>query len=148
MARRFHYRQQQPERVEILCAGGAFHGRTAGLLAATDRPAFQRRVGPMPEGFSHVPFGNLNALRSALGPQTAAIMLEPIQGEGGAVAAPPGYLEGVAEAAREFGVLLIADEVQSGMAGPGIYLPFRRLASSRIWRCWPRGWAVAFRSGR
>ncbi len=125
MARRFHYRQQQPERVEILCAGGAFHGRTLAMLAATDRPAFREGFGPMPEGFSHVPFGNLNALRSALGPQTAAIMLEPIQGEGGAVAAPPGYLEGVAEAAREFGVLLIADEVQSGMGRTGYLFAFQ-----------------------
>jgi acetylornithine/N-succinyldiaminopimelate aminotransferase len=125
MARRFHYRQQQPERVEILCAGGAFHGRTLAMLAATDRPAFREGFGPMPGGFAHVPFGNLNALRAALGPQTAAIMLEPVQGEGGAIAAPPGYLEGVAEAAREFGTLLIADEVQTGMGRTGYLFAFQ-----------------------
>ena len=125
MARRFHYRQQQPERVEILCAGGAFHGRTLAMLAATDRPAFREGFGPMPGGFAHVPFGNLNALRAALGQQTAAIMLEPVQGEGGAIAAPPGYLEGVAEAAREFGTLLIADEVQTGMGRTGYLFAFQ-----------------------
>lgn len=125
MARRFHYRQQQPERVEILCAGGAFHGRTLAMLAATDRPAFREGFGPMPGGFAHVPFGNLNALRAALGPQTAAIMLEPVQGEGGAIAAPPGYLEGVAEAAREFGTLLIADEVQTGMGRSGYLFAYQ-----------------------
>lgn len=124
MARRYHYRRNQPDRIEILCAGGAFHGRTLAMLAATDRPVFREGFGPMPVGFSHVPFGNLNALRDALGPQTAAIMLEPVQGEGGAIAAPAGYLEGVAAAAREFGALLIADEVQTGMGRTGHLFAF------------------------
>ena len=119
MARRFHYRAGHEERVRIICAGGAFHGRTLAMLAATDRPAFREGFGPMPLGFDHVPFGNMNALRDALGPDVAAIMVEPVQGEGGANAAPAGYLQAVREAADEFGTLMIADEVQSGMGRAG-----------------------------
>ena len=119
MARRFHYKSGQPDRQTILCAGGAFHGRTLGMLAATDRPVFREGFGPMPLGFDHVPFNNLNALRDRLDDTVAAIMIEPIQGEGGAKAADNAYLKGVAEAAKEFGVLLIADEVQSGMGRAG-----------------------------
>ena len=119
MARRFHYRAGHEERVRIICAGGAFHGRTLAMLAATDRPAFREGFGPMPLGFDHVPFGNMNALRDALGPDVAAIMVEPVQGEGGANAAPSGYLQAVREAADEFGILMIADEVQSGMGRAG-----------------------------
>lgn len=119
MARRFHYRAGHEERVRIICAGGAFHGRTLAMLAATDRPAFREGFGPMPLGFDHVPFGNMNALRDALGPDVAAIMVEPVQGEGGANAAPAGYLQAVREAADEFGILMIADEVQSGMGRAG-----------------------------
>ena len=119
MARRFHYRAGHEERVRIICAGGAFHGRTLAMLAATDRPAFREGFGPMPLGFDHVPFGNMNALRDALGSDVAAIMVEPVQGEGGANAAPAGYLQAVREAADEFGILMIADEVQSGMGRAG-----------------------------
>ena len=119
MARRFHYRAGHEERVRIICAGGAFHGRTLAMLAATDRPAFREGFGPMPLGFDHVPFGNMNALRDALGSDVAAIMVEPVQGEGGANAAPAGYLQAVREAADEFGTLMIADEVQSGMGRAG-----------------------------
>lgn len=119
MARRFHFKSGQTERQTILCAGGAFHGRTLGMLAATDRPVFREGFGPMPTGFDHVPFNNLNALRDRLDEHVAAIMIEPIQGEGGAKAADNAYLRGVAEAAKEFGVLLIADEVQSGMGRAG-----------------------------
>ena len=92
----------------ILCATGAFHGRTLGMLAATDRPLFRTGFGPIPAGFDHVSFGNLNALRAALGPHVAAVMVESVQGEGGAKQVPDGYLAGVREAADEFGALMIA----------------------------------------
>jgi acetylornithine/N-succinyldiaminopimelate aminotransferase len=89
------------------------------MLAATDKPLFRDGFGPMPLGFEHVPFGNLNSLRDALSDDVAAIMVEPVQGEGGANAAPEGYMQGVRAAADEYGCLLIADEVQSGMGRTG-----------------------------
>ena len=84
IARRAAYERGETERTTILCATGSFHGRTLGMLAATDKQANRTGFGPMPEGFEHVTFGNLNALRDALGPHVAAIMIEPVQGEGGA----------------------------------------------------------------
>ncbi len=119
IARRAAFEKGEPNRVNILCANGAFHGRTLGMLAATDRPAFRAGFGPMPDGFNHVPFGNLNALRDGLGPDTAAVMIEPIQGEGGAKQVPDGYLAGVRAAADEYGALVIADEVQAGIGRTG-----------------------------
>ena len=119
MARRFKNRTSGEGCYKILCAGGSFHGRTLAMLAATDKTQFRDGFGPMPPGFEHVPFGNLNSLRDALSDDVAAIMIEPVQGEGGANAAPEGYMRGVRAAADEYGCLLIADEVQSGMGRTG-----------------------------
>ena len=119
IARRAAYEKGEQDRVTILCAEGAFHGRTLGMLAATDRPLFRTGFGPMPAGFDHVPFGNLNKLRDAMGPHVAAVMVEPVQGEGGAKRVPDGYLAGVRAAADEFGALVIADEVQAGIGRTG-----------------------------
>ena len=119
IARRAAHEKGQPERMTILCATGSFHGRTLGMLAATDKPANRTGFGPMPDGFDHVSFGNLNALRDAMGPHVAAIMLEPVQGEGGARDTHQDYLQGVRAAADEFGALVIADEVQSGIGRTG-----------------------------
>ena len=119
IARRAAYEKGELERVTILCANGAFHGRTLGMLAATDRPSFRTGFGPMPAGFEHVPFGDLNAIRDALGPHVAAVMVESVQGEGGAKRVPDGYLLGVRAAADEYGALVIADEVQAGIGRTG-----------------------------
>ena len=119
MARRFKNRTSGEGCYKILCAGGSFHGRTLAMLAATDKPLFRDGFGSMTLGFEHVPFGNLNSLRDALSDDVAAIMVEPVQGEGGANAAPEGYMQGVRAAADEYGCLLIADEVQSGMGRTG-----------------------------
>ena len=119
IARRAAYEKGEQERMTILCAEGAFHGRTLGMLAATDRPLFRTGFGPMPAGFDHVPFGNLNKLRDAMGPHVAAVMVESVQGEGGAKRVPDGYLLGVRAAADEFGALVIADEVQAGIGRTG-----------------------------
>ena len=125
VARRFQYRSGHPERIKVICAGGAFHGRTLAMLAATDKELFREGFGPMPEGFVHVPFGNLNALRDIMSDDVAAIMVEPVQGEGGARAAPEGYLDGLADAAQEFGALVIADEVQCGLGRTGKIFAFQ-----------------------
>ena len=95
------------------------------MLAATDKPANRTGFGPMPAGFEHVAFGNLNALRDALGDHVAAVMIEPVQGEGGARDAHDEYLRGVREAADEFGVLVIADEVQSGIGRTGTLFAYQ-----------------------
>ena len=125
MARRFKNRTFGEGCYKILCAGGSFHGRTLAMLAATDKPLFRDGFGPMPLGFEHVPFGNLNSLRDALSDDVAAIMVEPVQGEGGANAAPEGYMQGVRAAADEYGCLLIADEVQSGMGRTGYLFAYQ-----------------------
>ena len=119
IARRAAFERGEPDRTTILCATGAFHGRTLGMLAATDRPVFRTGFGPMPDGFAHVSFGNLNALRDAMGPHVAGVMIEAVQGEGGARQVPDDYLAGVRAAADEYGALVIADEVQSGIGRTG-----------------------------
>ena len=126
MARRFHHANGDTKRVKILCASNAFHGRTLGMLAATDRPIFREGFGPLATGFEHVPFGNLNALRDAMSDEIAAIFIEPVQGEGGANAAPDGYLEGIRAAADEFGALVIADEIQCGMGRTGSLFAYQQ----------------------
>ena len=119
IARRAMHEQGEPDRMTILCATGSFHGRTLGMLAATDKPANRTGFGPMPDGFEHVAFGNLNALRDRMDPHVAAGMIEPVQGEGGARDAQDEYLAGVRAAADEFGALVIADEVQCGIGRTG-----------------------------
>ncbi|MEC7361460.1 MAG: aspartate aminotransferase family protein [Pseudomonadota bacterium] len=125
IARRAAHERGETDRMTILCATGSFHGRTLGMLAATDKPANRTGFGPMPAGFEHVAFGNLNALRDALGDHVAAVMIEPVQGEGGARDAHDEYLRGVREAADEFGVLVIADEVQSGIGRTGTLFAYQ-----------------------
>ena len=119
IARRAMHERGEPDRMTILCATGSFHGRTLGMLAATDKPANRTGFGPMPDGFEHVAFGNLNALRDRLGSHVAAVMIEPVQGEGGARDAQDEYLAGVRAAADEFGALVIADEGQCGIGRTG-----------------------------
>ena len=126
MARRFHYSKNKKEKTTILCAYGAFHGRTLGMLSATSNPAYREGFGPSVSGFEHVSYGDLNELRNALNEHTAAIMIEPVQGEGGANAAPEGYLKGLREAANKFDALVIADEVQTGMGRTGTLFAFQQ----------------------
>ncbi|MHB8418572.1 MAG: aspartate aminotransferase family protein [Myxococcales bacterium] len=119
LARRFHFAAGRPERVEIVCALGSFHGRTLGALAATGQPKYHQGIGPLPPGFVFVPYGDLEALRGAMGPRTAAVILEAIQGEGGVRVAPKGYLARVRQLCDEAGALWIADEVQTGLGRTG-----------------------------
>lgn len=109
----------------MVSALGSFHGRTLGALAATGQPAKHEPFQPMPEGFRHVTFGDIEALSVAVDSTVAAVLLEPIQGEGGVIPAPDGYLAAVERMCRERGVLLIMDEVQTGMARTGKWFGFQ-----------------------
>jgi acetylornithine/N-succinyldiaminopimelate aminotransferase len=109
----------QPERWRIICFDGAFHGRTLAMISATGNPNYIKGFGPAVDGFDHVPFNNLNALRDAIGPETAGIIAEPIQGEGGIRSAAPDFLRGLRAACDEFGILLGLDEIQTGMGRTG-----------------------------
>lgn len=98
---------------------GAYHGKTTGSLAVSGRPGYRDPFLPLMPGVDHVPFGDLEALEGAVGPETAAVILEPIQGEGGIHVAPEGYLQGAREICTRRGALLIADEVQTGLGRTG-----------------------------
>lgn len=119
MARKYHYEGGDKGRNEIICATGAFHGRTLATVAAGGQEKHMKGFDPSMPGFVHVPYGNLNALRAAITPQTAAILVEPVQGEGGIFVGEPDYLKRLRATADEFGLLLIYDEVQTGMGRTG-----------------------------
>ena len=108
-----------PQKHEVLTFSSSFHGRTYGGLTATGQPALQDGFGPMLPGVVHSPFGDLEAARTMVGPQTAAILVEPIQGEGGINVAPEGFLEGLRDLCDEHGALLVFDEVQTGAGRTG-----------------------------
>ena len=108
----------------VITAENSFHGRTLATLAATAQPKYQKGFEPLPSGFKHVPFGDLAALEGVLTPDVTAVLLEPIQGEGGVRFPPPGYLRGVRELCDTRGVLLILDEVQTGCARTGRFFAF------------------------
>ncbi|MHA1565027.1 MAG: aspartate aminotransferase family protein [Alphaproteobacteria bacterium] len=119
VARRYHAEQGAPERFRTVTVQGAFHGRTLATIAAGGNPKYTEGFGPPVDGFDQVAFGNLNELRTAIGSQTAAIMIEPVQGEGGIRAMDADYLRGLRQAADEFGILLIYDEIQTGFGRTG-----------------------------
>ena len=119
LARKHAYDTYGPQKHEVLTFSRSFHGRTYGGLTATGQPALQDGFGPMLPGVVHAPFGDLEATRTMAGPQTAAIIVEPIQGEGGINVAPEGFLEGLRDLCDEHGALLIFDEVQTGAGRTG-----------------------------
>ncbi len=109
----------------VVSAYGSFHGRTLAALAATGQPAKHEPFQPMPEGCRHVEYGNLKALADAIDPTVAAVLMEPIQGEGGVVLPPKGYLAAVQKLCSERGVLMIVDEVQTGLGRTGAWWAFQ-----------------------
>jgi len=108
----------------VVSALGSFHGRTLATLAATGQPAKHEPYQPLPEGFRHVPYGDIEALTAAIDPTVAAVLLEPLQGEGGVIPAPDGYLAAVRSLCDERGLLFIVDEVQTGFARTGRWFGF------------------------
>ncbi|WP_181707960.1 aspartate aminotransferase family protein [Chthonobacter rhizosphaerae] len=118
-ARRFHYAAGRPERYRILTFEGAFHGRTLATLAAGGQQKYLEGFGPKVDGFDQVPFGDHEALKAAITPETGAILIEPIQGEGGVRPVPSVCLKGLRELCDETGMLLIFDEVQTGIGRTG-----------------------------
>ncbi|GAB6853081.1 aspartate aminotransferase family protein [Asaia astilbis] len=119
MIRKTQFARGHAERTRIICCTGAFHGRTLAMIAATGNPAYLEGFGAPVEGFDHVPFNNMNALRAAITPQTAGIMLEPIQGETGIKQADPQFMTGLRQVCDEYGLILAFDEVQTGMGRTG-----------------------------
>ena len=119
MARKHQSASGRPERYRILTFEGAFHGRTLATIAAGGQKKYLEGFGPKVDGFDQVGFGDHEAMRAAIGPETAAIMIEPIQGEGGVRAVPPQCLRGLRALCDERGLLLIMDEVQTGVGRSG-----------------------------
>jgi acetylornithine/succinyldiaminopimelate/putrescine aminotransferase len=109
----------KPGRYKIVSMINSFHGRTLGALSATGQPKYHQGLEPLLAGFSHAPFGDLDAAARLIDGETCGILVEPIQGEGGINLPPPGYLEGLRELADKHKLLLIFDEVQSGMGRTG-----------------------------
>ena len=125
LARRYGQANGGPERFHVLSAWGSFHGRTLTTLAATGQPQKQETFQPLPEGFRQVVFADLDALAVAMDERVCAVILEPIQGEGGVQPSPPGYLEGVRALCDEREALLIIDEVQTGLGRTGRWFGYQ-----------------------
>ena len=119
VARRYQFVNGHPERVRIITFKGSFHGRTLAALAAAGNEKYLEGFGPPAEGFDHIELGDLAAVEAAIGPQTAAIMIEPVQGEGGVRAVPVEHLRALRALCDKHGLLLVLDEVQTGMGRTG-----------------------------
>ncbi|MCV0395928.1 MAG: aspartate aminotransferase family protein [Rhizobiaceae bacterium] len=118
-ARKWHFANGRPERFRIITFEGAFHGRTLATIAAGGQAKYLEGFGPKAEGFDQVPFGDMDALKAAIGPETAAILLEPIQGEGGLRPFPNDMMKAIRALCDEHGLLLVLDEVQCGIGRTG-----------------------------
>lgn len=120
-ARKWAYKiKRVPEnKAEIIVCAGNFHGRTTTIVGMSTEPQYRDGFGPFPEGFKVVPYGDASALEQAITPNTAAFLIEPIQGEAGIVIPPPGYLKACEALCRKHRVLLICDEIQTGLGRTG-----------------------------
>jgi ornithine--oxo-acid transaminase len=110
------------DRAEVIVCKGNFHGRSITIVGFSSEPQYRDGFGPFPAGFRHIPYGDADALARAIGPHTAAFLVEPVQGEGGIIVPPAGYLAECARICRERNVLLVCDEIQTGMGRTGKFL--------------------------
>jgi predicted acetylornithine/succinylornithine family transaminase len=163
LARRYGQANGGPDRFHVLSAWGSFHGRTLTTLAATGQPQKQETFQPLPVGFRQVVFADLDAMAAAMDERVCAVMLEPVQGEGGVQPSPPGYLEGVRALCDEREALLVVDEVQTGLGRTGKWFGYQHAEGVRpdivsmakalgngvpIGACWARDEvAAAFKPG-
>jgi acetylornithine/N-succinyldiaminopimelate aminotransferase len=127
VVRRYHASKGHPERYRMITFEGAFHGRTLGTLAATGSAKYLEGFGPPLEGFDQVAHGDLEAVKKAIGPHTAGILIEPVQGEGGVRSAPNSFFRALRDLCDEHGMLLAFDEVQTGMGRTGELFAYKRL---------------------
>src|ERR1700751_4279173 len=119
VTRKYHAAKGHPERYRIITFDGAFHGRTLATLAATGSAKYLEGFGPPVDGFDQVPLGDLDAVKKAIGPQTAAILIEPIQAEGGIRNVAPQFMKTLRKLCDQTGLLLVCDEVQTGIGRTG-----------------------------
>ncbi len=126
MVRKYQSASGKPERYRIITFEGAFHGRTLAAIAATGNKKYLEGFGPPVDGFDQVPFGDLEAVKRAIGPATAAILIEPIQGEGGVRVAPPTFLRALRQLCDQHGLLLVFDEIQTGFVRSGEMFAYER----------------------
>jgi acetylornithine/N-succinyldiaminopimelate aminotransferase len=119
VARKYQSETGHPERYRVIACNSSFHGRSFATLAAAGAEPYLKGFGPVMDGFDHVAFNNLNEMRAAITEHTAAILVEPVQGEGGVRAPSADYLLGLREICDEFGLMLVYDEVQCGMGRTG-----------------------------
>ena len=126
VARKHHAASGHPDRYRIITFEGAFHGRTLATLAAGGNKKYLDGFGPVAEGFDQVPFGDLEAVKRAIGPATAAILIEPIMGEGGVRVVPNQFLQRLRGLCDEHGLLLMFDEVQAGVGRTGRFFAYER----------------------
>jgi acetylornithine/N-succinyldiaminopimelate aminotransferase len=127
ITRKYHAAKGHPERYRMVTFEGAFHGRTLATLAATGSPKYLEGFGPPMDGFDQVPLGDLEAVRKVCGPQTAGILIEPLQGEGGVRSAPHAFFRALRQLCDDNGLLLVFDEVQTGMGRTGDLFAYKRL---------------------
>ena len=125
LTRHHFFGKEQPHRVRIIAFDNAFHGRSLGALSMTGTPKYREGFGEL-GSVTHVPYGDLQAVRAALGPDVAGIIVEAVQGEGGVEPAPPGFLSGLREICDESGALLLLDEVQTGVGRMGSWFGYQK----------------------
>ena len=124
MARRYHFVNGQPDRFHIVSFEGAFHGRTMAAINAGGNEKYLEGFGPRMPGFEQVPLGDLEALKKVVGPQTAALIIEPLQGEGGVRMVEPEFLRALRKLCDDSGMLLIFDEIQTGVGRTGKFFAY------------------------
>jgi len=147
MARRYHYVSGRPERFHIITFKGAFHGRTMAGIAAGGQEKYLEGFGPKVEGFDQVPPNDLKALEAAITPATAALMIEPIQGEGGLTPILPEFLRALRRICDEHGLLLIFDEIQCGVGRTGKLFAYEWLGVEPDIMCVAKGIGGGFPLG-